>query len=139
MIFSFIKSNDIKIELSYEDKKQLSTFDKIQKSIQLDSVIAFDIFRNSVLVGFAMLRDYGDGYFLWDYAIDSCYQGKGFGTNALKELLIFLKDNYGTTEVSTTYLWGNERAKYVYEKVGFIETDVVREKDIHEVNMRINY
>lgn len=139
MIFSFIKSNDIKIELSYEDKKQLSTFDKIQKSIQLDSVIAFDIFRNSVLVGFAMLRDYGDGYFLWDYAIDSCYQGKRFGTNALKELLIFLKDNYGTTEVSTTYLWGNERAKYVYEKVGFIETDVVRKKDIHEVNMRINY
>lgn len=139
MVFSFIKSNDIKIELSDEDKKQLSTFDKIQKAIKLDSVVAFDIFRNSVLVGFAMLRDYGDGYFLWDYAIDSCYQGKGFGTNALKELLIFLKDNYGTTEVSTTYLWGNERAKYVYKKVGFIETDIIREKDIHEVNMRINY
>lgn len=139
MVFLFIKSNDIKIELSDEDKKQLSTFDKIQKAIKLDSVVAFDIFRNSVLVGFAMLRDYGDGYFLWDYAIDSCYQGKGFGTNALKELLIFLKDNYGTTEVSTTYLWGNERAKYVYKKVGFIETDIIREKDIHEVNMRINY
>lgn len=37
--------------------------------------------------------------------------------------------------MTTTYIWGNEHAKHVYEKVGFVETDVVDEDGIHEVNM----
>lgn len=37
--------------------------------------------------------------------------------------------------MSTTYLWGNTIAKHVYEKVGFEETDVVFEEDVHEVNL----
>lgn len=139
MCYKFIKSNGIKIELSDEDKKQISPYDSIQKAVKIDSIIAFDIYKDNDLIGFAMLKYYGEGYFLWNYAIDSKYQGKGYGTNALKNLLLFLKENYGTHEVSTTYLWGNERAKHIYEKVGFIITDVVNEDDIHEVNMIINY
>lgn len=78
------------------------------------------------------------GIFLWNYAVDSAHQGKGHGTKALEELLQFLKNNYSITEVSTTYLWGNDRAKQMYEKVGFFETGVVEEDDVHEVNMVIN-
>lgn len=35
----------------------------------------------------------------------------------------------------TTYIWGNHAARRLYERVGFVETDVVEEEDIHEVNM----
>lgn len=47
-----------------------------------------------------------------------------------------LKKEYGVKKMTTTYLWGNEHAKHVYEKVGFVETDVVDEPDCHEVNMK---
>lgn len=137
MSYRFIRSNSIKLNLSDEDKKQISSFETINNKIKLETVIAFDIFFDNELIGFAMLRKYDTGYFLWNYAIDSKYQGNGHGTNALKELLLFLKDNYWITEVSTTYLWGNDRAKHMYEKVGFIETEVIKEEDVHEVNMII--
>lgn len=137
MSYTFISSNSIKINLSDEDKRQIAPFESINKAIKLDSVIAFDIFYNDDLIGFAMLRKYDNGYFLWNYAIDAKFQGKGDGINALIELLEYLKSDYCVTEVSTTYLYGNERAKHVYEKVGFIETEVIDEEDVHEVNMVI--
>ncbi|MGL5711938.1 MAG: hypothetical protein ACRCX2_02890 [Paraclostridium sp.] len=34
---------------------------------------------------------------------------------------------------------GNEHAKYMYEKIGFIETDIVNEDGVHEVNLKIYY
>ena len=37
--------------------------------------------------------------------------------------------------ITTTYIYGNDHAKHIYEKVGFVETDVVDEPDCHEVNM----
>ena len=83
-----------------------------------------------------MLRKYSDtGWFLWDYAIDAEFQNEHYGQLALKELIEYMNRNYGATELSTTYLWGNAHAKYIYEKIGFQETDVVEEDDCHEVNM----
>jgi len=64
MSYTFISSNSIKINLSDEDKRQISPFESINKAIKLDSVIAFDIFYNDDLIGFAMLRKYDNGYFL---------------------------------------------------------------------------
>ena len=37
--------------------------------------------------------------------------------------------------MSTTYIFGNTIAARVYEKVGFVTTDIVDEDEIHEVNM----
>lgn len=44
-------------------------------------------------------------------------------------------ENYLLQKMTTTYTWGNSHAKYLYEKVGFKETDIVDEPDCHEVNM----
>ena len=43
--------------------------------------------------------------------------------------------NFNAKEISVTYIYGNEVAAHVYEKVGFVETSVLDEDDIHEVNM----
>ena len=46
-------------------------------------MIAFDIYDDEKLIGFAMLREYEkESYFLWNYAIDYRYQNKGYGTKA---------------------------------------------------------
>jgi diamine N-acetyltransferase len=101
-----------------------------------EDVIGFDIYDGNSLIGFVMLRRYDEGcYFLWDYAIDIKYQNRHYGTEALKQLIGLMISDYGLIEMSTTYIWGNEHARHVYESVGFIETDVVDEDGIHEVNM----
>jgi len=98
--------------------------------------LAFDIYSGAFLIGFAMVRKYDEGaYFLWNYAIDYQYQNQNYGTTALTAFIGFMKDTYQMSEMTTTYIWGNEHAKHIYEKIGFKETDVVDEDDCHEVNM----
>lgn len=52
-------------------------------------------------------------------------------------MLAMLKQEHRAKVVTTTYTFGNDHAKYVYEKVGFWETDVVDENGVHEVNMAV--
>lgn len=135
-IFQFVESKGILIHLTEEQRMQISTFEAIQKMIGKPEILAYDIYLDSHCIGFAMLRKYSStDYFLWDYAMDCNCQNKGYGTMALRQLIEFMKNKFHAKELTTTYLWGNEHAKHVYEKVGFIETDVVDEDDIHEVNM----
>ena len=133
---NFIKSGEMKVSVTGEQERQISSKDNIRKALLEDNVIGFDIYDDTVLIGFAMLRKYDEGcYFLWDYAIDKEYQNRHYGTKALKQLIEMMKNEYGLKEMSTTYIWGNEHARHVYESVGFRETDVVDEDGIHEVNM----
>lgn len=135
-MFTFKESKEMKIELNELQYKQISSKDNIKKALLLNNVFGYDIYHNDDLIGFAMLRKYDKGcYFLWDYAIDYRYQNKHYGTDALKELTKYLKIKFNAKEISTTYIYGNEIADYVYKKVGFIITDIVNEDNIHEVNM----
>lgn len=131
-----IKSNEMKIDLPFDQQAQLCSKETIKKNAKHRNVLTFDIFDGELLVGFAQLRKYRKKcYFLWNFAIDQKYQNKHYGTRALLELIDFMKNEYGAEEMVTTYLFGNEHAKHVYEKAGFIETDVVDEDGCHEVNM----
>lgn len=132
----FKRSDGIKITLLKEQEEMLQTKDNIKKCIGYRTTIAFDIFDKDDLIGFAMLDRFDEGcYFLWDYAIDAKFQNKHYGTKTLIELIKHMKDNYKLHTMTTTYIFGNTRAKHVYEKVGFIETDEVNNEQTHEVNM----
>ena len=131
-----IKTIKFQIELSDEQRKQLSSKEKIEVALKDKNIFSFNIYEQDNLIGFAMLRKYSDiGYFLWNYAIDIKYQNKGYGTKALLFLIDYFETKYNALELTTTYTFGNEIAKHVYEKIGFIETDIVDEDGIHEVNM----
>ncbi len=130
------ESRGICIELNPCDKAQISSISTIQGMIGKQDILAYDLYLDSKVIGFVMLRKYSkNGYFLWDFAMDKSYQNKGYGTEALRKLIEYMKSRFNAKEITTTYLWGNEHAKHIYEKIGFIETDVVHEDDIHEVNM----
>ncbi len=136
MKISFVDSNSIKIQLHRDQWKQISSSERMAEAFTQDNVIGLDMYDSDILVGFAMLRKYEDhGWFLWNYAIDKEYQNRHYGQKALQNLIEYMKTAYGAREISTTYLVGNTHAKYIYEKVGFVETDVVDEEDCHEVNM----
>ncbi|MBQ6795101.1 MAG: GNAT family N-acetyltransferase [Clostridia bacterium] len=134
-MFDFRKSNGIKINLTEEQEKQLSDKETIEKALRDESVVAFDIHNAGELIGFAMLKDCGEGFFLWDYAIDVKHQNKDYGSKALNELIEFLKSEHNISWITTTYKFGNEHARRLYEKLGFVETDIVKTESIHEVNM----
>lgn len=134
----FIKSKEMKINLTSTQSEMLSTKEDIIKIIKdnPDTVKAFDIYDNDELIGFVLVYEFEKNkYFLWEYAIDIKYQNQGKGTQALIDFINYMKDNFAAKEFTTTYIFGNDVAKHVYEKIGFIETDVVDEPDCHEVNM----
>lgn len=134
---NFVPSCSIKVELLPEQQKWLSTPEKIQEVLaQRQDVEAYDIYRGEELVGFALLRRVEDDtWFLWDYAIGKDAQNQGLGTAALGELIALFQREKGMKKMVTTYLWGNDHAKHVYEKVGFRQFHVWDEPDCHEVDM----
>ena len=135
-MIKFIKTNEMKIKVLKEQEKNLSSKEKIIKHINDNNIVAFDIYNNKEIIGFAMLKEFDDNsYFLWNYAIDYKYQNKGLGTKSLKELINYMIKEYKMKIMTTTYTYGNNHAKHIYAKVGFIETDIVCENNCHEVNM----
>ena len=133
-----IPTTKFQLTLSEADRKQLSSSERIEQALTDPNILSYDIWDGDARVGFAMLCPFeGNGFFLWNFAIDSAYQNRHYGQRALRDLLLMLKQEYHAKVVTTTYTFGNDHAKYVYEKVGFHETDVVDENGIHEVNMAV--
>ena len=134
----FIPTTKFQLTLSEADQKQLSAMPRIEQALTDPDILSYDIWDGDARVGFAMLCPFeGNGFFLWNFAIDSAYQNQHYGQRALRELLAMLKQEHHAKVVTTTYTVGNDHAKYVYEKVGYWETDVVDENGIHEVNMAV--
>lgn len=64
---------------------------------------------------------------LWKFMIDKRYQNKGYGREALKLGLLYLKDNLGAGEIYTGVALGNEKAKHLYSSIGFKETGLIED------------
>ena len=135
---TFIRSTEMKITLTPDQAKMLSSKEDIITIIRdnPDTVMAFDIFDGDDLIGFVLVHRFEErSYFLWEFAIDINHQNRHKGTTALTEFIDYLKVRHDAKEITTTYIFGNDHAKHIYERVGFVETDVVDEPDCHEVNM----
>lgn len=126
------------IDILPEQEEYISSGEKINKVLQQEENYGFNIYLDEHKIGFILLRQFAqDSFFLWEYIIDRRFQNKGYGTDALIKMLDFLKKEFSAKVITTTYIWGNEHAKHIYEKIGFIETDIVDEDGIHEVNLKM--
>jgi diamine N-acetyltransferase len=85
------------------------------------------IYHDSVMIGF-ILYDYDDelqGWSMSRFMIDSSYQGRGYGTAALKVFLDYFKEQYpNERKLYTSAEVDNEVAICLYEKLGFKKGDV---------------
>ncbi len=135
-MIKFIKSNSMKIDVLPEQKNQIQSKAQIEIVCKEKNISAFDILDNDKIVGFVLLRQFEENsWFLWDYAIDYKYQHQHYGENCLKELIAMMKNKYKMQTITTTYIYGNNIAKKLYEKIGFILVNEINEPDCHEVNM----
>ena len=74
-----------------------------------------------------------DAYIFSELFVDARYQGKGYGKEATRMVLDAMKADGKYNKVILCYLEGNEAAKKLYEKFGFVETD----RDEDEIIMEL--
>lgn len=128
-----------KIELDDYQKNFVSSVERINEKLSDLNYIGYEIVLVEEVIGFIVLKKYeNDKYFLWDFRIDIKHQKQGYGYLALKELVVILEKKKATI-LTTTYKHGNNNARKIYEKIGFFQTDVIRENDIYEINMKYEF
>ena len=88
------------------------------------------IYADGIAVGFTMFafdlacEDPNDRYWLWRFMIDEKYQGRGYGKEALNNIVTYFREN-GATNIRLSTKESNVNAIRLYKSVGFRPTGEV--------------
>ncbi|MCJ7841978.1 GNAT family N-acetyltransferase [Lederbergia sp. NSJ-179] len=129
----------IELQVTEEQKRFMSSNQHAlaEAYIALDEgqdIITFAVYKDGIMVGFiSMYYDDGDGnyehssYGVFKMMIDKCYQGKGYGKEAMIKAIDFSRSfPHGKARVvELTYKPENVIAKNLYTSLGFVETGSV--------------
>lgn len=93
---------------------------------------AFVIYDDSTSIGMAMYYDVDEmkAYYFSHFFIDKRYQRKGFGEKASLQIIEKMKEDGKYNKIILCYVEGDEPAKRLYEKLGFIHTGEVDEDEV---------
>ena len=109
-----------------------------QAYVYYNQCTPFGIYRNDTIVGYVMvIYDYDEEtYNIWHMMIDEKYQGKGYGSIAIKLCIDYIKSKpFGSSnDVILTCNIDNSIAIHIYEKIGFKDTG---ERDDNELVMKL--
>ena len=111
-----------------QEKYVISNSESLSRAyVYSETAYPFAIYDDDTIVGFIMMGYYEVKryYTLWEFMIDSKYQNKGYGRQALKLGLNFVKEKFGPVDIYTGVTPGNTIAKKLYESVGFESTGLV--------------
>lgn len=95
----------------------------------------FAIYADGRMVGFAMFafdeeyEDPDDRYWLWRFMIDEKWQGRGYGSLALREIIAYFQRN-GANNITLSTKESNRTALALYHKSGFRETGEMNDGEI---------
>lgn len=67
----FVKTTKFEIKLNEEQRKQLSSKERVVKALKDDNVFAFNVLKEDSLIGFAMFRKYSDNSCLLSQTVSS--------------------------------------------------------------------
>ncbi|MCM1988920.1 GNAT family N-acetyltransferase [Oceanirhabdus seepicola] len=116
----FVTSNDISLA------RAVASYDK---------VTPFAIYNDDIMVGFIMLR-FNEGYnnyLIWQLMIDERYQSKGYGKQAMKLAIEWMKNEDRCYEIVLTCKDGNHLAEKMYTKLGFEKMSEVVDGEVDMV------
>ena len=124
-----------------EDQKGfvISTAESLAKAyVYSETAYPFAVYEEEMLVGFIMMGFYAvkNYYTLWEFMIDHRYQNRGYGRQALKLGIDFVKKRFNPDSIYTGVAPGNSVAKGLYESVGFVSTGLV-ELGMEEMRMQL--
>ena len=98
----------------------------------------FAIETEEGIIGVALVREFTDeplGYDLQQFMIDQRYQGKGYGSAALRLILDELRKEGHYDHVEVCVKKDDAEAIHLYEKHGFVDSGFVDEDLPDSVNM----
>ncbi|MBQ7781987.1 MAG: GNAT family N-acetyltransferase [Lachnospiraceae bacterium] len=100
-----------------------------QAYVYHETAFPFAVYADDTIVGFIMMGYYEvkKQYTLWKLLIDKNQQNKGYGREALKQGIIYLKNKFDVKEIYTGVALGNEKAKHLYSSIGFEETGFIED------------
>lgn len=92
----------------------------------------FAVYHAEELVGFMMVHEDRRKAVLdlWRLAIAKDRQGTGYGTAALRRLISLARESGKYACIAIGYMEGNDRARRLYEKLGFYPTGLVEDGEI---------
>ena len=90
------------------------------------------IYAEETLVGFLMLDDNPDipDYFLWRLMIATPYQGRGYGRQAVQQLIEYVKTRPGARELRVSCGEGEGSPEGFYRALGFERTGEMEEDEV---------
>jgi len=98
-----------------------------QAYVYYNQCTPFVIYKSTIIVGYVMvIYDYDEEtYNIWHLMIDEKYQGKGYGTKAVKLCIDYIKSRpFGkSNDIILTCSIENSHGMHIYEKLGFIDTN----------------
>ena len=107
----------------------------------IDVARPFAIYCDGNMVGFTMFafdeeyEDPDDRYWLWRFMIDEKLQGRGIGKEALKQIILYFKEN-GATNIRLSTKAGNVNAISLYKSFGFRDTgEVIDGENLFELDI----
>lgn len=94
--------------------------------------VANHICLDGEAIGMLMYHDWPEGYcyVLSQFFIDQRWQGKGYGYAAMQILLDVFRQDGRYHKVELCYCEGNDEARRLYEKCGFVHTGEVDEGEV---------
>lgn len=98
----------------------------------------YAIDNNGTIIGAALVREFDDeplGYDLQQFMIDQRYQGRGYGSDALAQILDNLREEGHYDHVEVCVKKDDAGAIHLYEKHGFVDSGYVDEDAPDSLNM----
>lgn len=90
----------------------------------------YSILNDNQVIGMIWLaRTVSEEGFIYEISIDDQFQGRGFGKEAIKQLEEIAKV-LGMKKIGLHVFGHNQRAIGLYEKLGYIPTNIIMAKDL---------
>ena len=131
---NFIDAFNLKLDEGQEKYVSHPIRSLAQAYVYRDQCQPFGIYNDDKMVGYVMvIYDYDiPEYNIWHMMIDEKHQGKGYGKEALKRVITYIKTKpFGNSDrVTLTCNLENTKALELYHGLGFRETGTVYEDEV---------
>ena len=87
---------------------------------RFEQLVPMGIVVGEKMIGFLMYGEFGGICWINRIMIDANYQGQGYGTSAITQLISKLKANIRCREIRTSYARNNYPAGHFFETIGFV-------------------
>ena len=122
---NFNECLSLKASVDNEDFVDTVTYSLAEAWLFYKETEVFAIYNDETIVGFVSMYVGGENYQIINFLIDDAYQKRGFGTEAAKICIAFLKNKYAATRISAPVEIKNTTAQMFWEKLGFSFSDSI--------------